>query len=398
MAATTVRFNPYQHDFQSNPYPQYRELREQDPVHRSFMGTWILTRYRDIEAILTDGEFSSDLRNWAGFDQRYRHREPVARLLTRSVLNTDPPVHTCLRKSVVKAFAPQDLRTLSDAIGDIARKRLDRIQTSGGAFEAMSAFATSFPVEVISHVYGVAGYDRAQVKQWSVDVSGLIEPLPTLDNIRHAEQSIHDFETYLRDRLEQGSIDHTFPACMAEALENGEMEMDEALANLILMFPAGHETSINLIGNGIYTLLRNPDQLRMLRERPELMDSAIDEMLRYESPQQVAWRALIADREIGGKLLRKGEQAMVVLGAANRDPEVFEDPDRFDITRRPNPHLAFGTGRHTCLGSWFAKLQAKIGLRLFLERFPELRLADEPPVWHSTLSFHGLQSLPLHVS
>jgi pimeloyl-[acyl-carrier protein] synthase len=235
------------------------------------------------------------------------------------------------------------------------------------------------------------------VKQWSVDVSGLIEPLPTLRNIKHAEQSIDDFEQYLRDRMGRGPIDETFPACMADALENGELEMDEALANLILMFPAGHETSINLIGNGIYTLLRNPDQLQLLRQRPELIDTAVDEMLRYESPQQVAWRVLLGDREVGGKLLRKGEQAMVVLGAANRDPEVFPDPDRFDITRRPNPHLAFGTGRHTCLGSWFAKLQAKIGLRLFLERFPHLQLGDEAPVWHTTLSFHGLQSLPLRV-
>src|SRR5262249_15294669 len=205
----------------------------------------------------------------------------------------------------VKAFAPKDLGTLSGAITEIARKRIERIDTSGGAFDAMSAFASPYPVEVISHVYGVAGYDRAQVKQWSVDVSGLIEPLPALHNIRHAEQSIHDFEAYLRDRLEQGPTDDTFPACMADALENGEMEMDEALANMILMFPAGHETTINLIGNGIYTLLRNPDQLRLLRERPELIDSAVEEMLRYESPQQVAWRVLTADRDVRGHALSK---------------------------------------------------------------------------------------------
>ena len=398
MATTTVRFNPYQQEFQSNPYPQYRELREQDPVHRSFMGTWILTRYRDIEAILEGGEFSSDPRNWAGFERRYQRREPVARLLTRSVLNNDPPVHTCLRKSVVKAFAPKDLGKLSEVIAGIARKRLDRVEISDGCFEAISGYATPFPVEVISYVYGVAGYDRAQVKQWSMDVSGLIEPLPSLGNIRHAEQSIHDFEAYLKDRLEQGPIDETFPACMADALANGEMEMDEALANLILMFPAGHETTINLIGNGLHSLLRNPDQLGLLREHPELIDSAVEEMLRYESPQQVAWRTLLADREIGGKTLRKGEQVMAILGAANRDPEVFADPDRFDIARRPNPHLAFGTGRHTCLGSWFAKLQTKIGLRLLLDRFPRLQAGEEPPEWHSTLSFHGLKSLRLRVA
>ncbi len=398
MATTTVRFNPYQKDFQSNPYPHYRELREQDPVHRSFMGTWVLTRYRDAGSILNDADFSSDLRNWTGFEQRYRNREPVARLLTRSVLNSDPPVHTCLRKSVVKAFAPKNLGKLSDRIAELARHRLDMLDTSAGGFDAISGFAMPFPVQVVAEVYGVAGYDRAQVKQWSVDVSGLIEPLPTLRNLNDAEQSIHDFGAYLSGRLEQGPVDDTFPACMSDALEKGELDLDEALANLILMFPAGHETTINLIGNGIYTLLRNPDQLQLLRERPELIDSAVEEMLRYESPQQVAWRSLLVDREIGGRTLHKGEQVMMILGAANRDPEVFDEPDRFDITRRPNPHLAFGAGRHTCLGSWFAKLQAKIGLRLFLERFPRLELAGEAPVWHSTLSFHGLKSLPVRLA
>ncbi len=397
MQTITARFNPYQKNFQSDPYPQYRELREQDPVHKSFMGTWVLTRYRDIDAILNDAEFSSNLRNWTGFEQRYKNKEPVARLLTQSVLNTDPPAHTCLRKSVVKAFAPKDLRSLSSTITELARRRLEMLDTSSGEFDAVAGFAVPFPVEVISHVYGVAGYDRAQVKQWSVDVSGLIEPLPALRSLKDAEQSIHDFEGYLRDRLEQGPVNDTFPACMADAFEKGELAMDEALANLILMFPAGHETTVNLIGNGIYTLLRNRDQLRLLLDRPELMDSAIEEMLRYESPQQVAWRSLLADREIGGRMLRKGEQVMMILGAANRDPEVFEDPDRFDITRRPNPHLAFGTGRHTCLGSWFAKLQAKIAMRLFLDRFPHVQLADESPVWHSTLSFHGLKSLPVRL-
>jgi pimeloyl-[acyl-carrier protein] synthase len=398
MAATAVRFNPYEKDFQSDPYSQYRALREQDPVHRSFMGTWILTRYRDAEQILNDPDFSSDLRNWGAFDQRYRNREPVARLLTQSVLNNDPPVHTCLRKTVVKAFAPKSLPSLAEKITQFAQQRLAMIDDSAGHFDAISAFAVPFPVQTIAEVYGVAGYDRAQVKQWSVDVSGLIEPLPTLRNIQDAEQSIHDFETYLRDRLDQGPVDDTFPACMADALERGEVGLDEALANLILMFPAGHETTINLIGNGIYLLLRNPEQLRLLREQPELIDSAVEEMLRFESPQQVAWRVLLQDREIEGRQLRKGEQVMTILGAANRDPEVFKDPDRFDITRRPNPHLAFGAGRHTCLGSWFAKLQAKIGIRAFLDRFPHLEFGDEAPVWHSTLSFHGLKSLPVRVA
>ncbi len=397
MSTPTVRFNPYGKDFYADPYRQYRELREHDPVHKSFMGTWVLTRYRDIEAILNDADFSSDLRNWMGFEQRYKNKEPVARLLTRSVLNTDPPGHACLRKSVVKAFAPKDVGSLSSTIKEFACRRLEMLDTSAG-FDVIAGFAVPFPVEVVSYVYGVAGYDRAQVKQWSVDVSGLIEPLPALHSLKDAEQSIHDFEGYLRDRLDQGPIDDTFPACMADALERGEIAMDEALANLILMFPAGHETTVNLIGNGIYTLLRNPDQLRSLRARPQLIDGAIEEMLRYESPQQVAWRSLLADREVGGRMLRKGEQVMMILGAANRDPEIFEDPDRFDIMRRPNPHLAFGAGRHTCLGSWFAKLQAKIGVQLLLERFPHLQLADEAPIWHSTLSFHGLKSLPVRMA
>jgi cytochrome P450 len=264
-------------------------------------------------------------------------------------------------------------------------------------FDAIEHFALPVPVRAVSHLYQVSTKDIAQVKKWSVHVSGLIEPLPAGCALEDAEQSIAEFKAYLRGRLSEPTVQDCLPNRMSKILHDGLMDEDHVLANLILMFPAGHETTINLIGNGLYTLLRNPEQMAHLRRSPELIDKAVEEILRYEPPQQVAWRSVLADCEIGGKHIRKGEQLMMLLGAANRDPEVFSDPEDFDITRERNPHLSFGNSRHACLGAWFARMQGALALSLFVAEFSDVRLRAQKPAWYPTMSFHGLKSLPVSV-
>lgn len=395
-ASRRARFNPYEPGFSADPYSQYRQLRENDPAHRSFMGTWVLTRYRDIESVLRDPNFSSDPRNWKGFERRYQTRPGVSDLLARSVLNVDPPAHGPLRKCVAHAFAPADMSRLTGSIETILARHLDAIEEGGEAWDAIAQFALPVPLAVVCHLYGVPADRHEQFKRWSIAVSRLIEPLPSLQALHEATDGIGEFADWLRERLAAEEPDDSFPGCMARAVRTGRITVDHALSNLILMFPAGHETTINLIGNGLYSLLRHPDQLALLRANPDLLDDAVEEMLRYESPQQVAWRTALAPCEIGGVRIEKGEQVMALLGAANRDPEVFPDPDAFRIQRQPNPHLAFGVGAHSCLGFWFAKLQARLAFRHLLTRFPDLGLdPGRPAVWQETLSFHGLKSLPL---
>ncbi|CAO3383203.1 cytochrome P450 [Azospirillum argentinense] len=395
MTPATIRYNPYLPGFTADPYGQYRALRENDPVHRSFMGTWVLTRYRDVTRVLKDATFSSEPRRWDGFRRRYRERGAVAWLLERSVLNTDPPHHTRLKKAMASAFDVSERPGLAEILGRLAAEQIERIAAARGIVDAVADFALPVPVRAVSHLYRLSQGEQDLVKRWSVDVSGLIEPLPTGLALDDAERSIAAFREWLERRMEGGG-DDSLPCRVARLLERGEMEREDALANLILMFPAGHETTVNLIGNGLLSLLRHPGQLARLRADPALMDSAIEEILRFEPPQQLAWRTALEDCEIGGKTIRRGEQVMMLLGAANRDPEVFDDPERFDIGRKPNPHLSFGSSRHTCLGAWFARLQGRIALSAFLSAFPAIRLAGQPE-WYPTMSFHGLKSLPVRL-
>lgn len=391
---TTLHFNPFAPGFSSAPYAHYRELRERDPVHRSFMGTWIVTRYAEASEVLRNADYSSELSRWSGFAQRYRSRPGVSWLLTRSLLNRDEPDHKQLRRAIINAFGPADEDRLSTVVTSILDQELAKLVARGG-FDAIGDFALPVPVRTICKVFDVAANDCERVKFWSSHVASLIEPLPTAPVLVDAGASIEALKRYLQRKMEDPR-DAGLAGALARATDTHPIGTEDALANLVLMFPAGHETTVNLIGNGLLLLLQHPDQLRMLRERPELWPAAVEEMLRLEAPQQIAWRVATTDHEIGGRHIARGDQLMVVLGAANRDPAMFADPDRFDISRTPNRHLAFGLGRHACLGGWFARMQATRALRAITERFPTLALAGTPQ-WYPTISFHGLRHLPVAI-
>jgi hypothetical protein len=389
-----LRFNPFESGFTASPYEHYRQLREQDPVHKSFMGTWAITRHAEVYEVLRDASYSSELSRWKGFDRRYRTRPGVAWLLTRSLLNRDEPDHQRLRRTVVRAFSPADEARFAGIVSDVLRRQLTQLETAG-AFDAIDDFAIPVPVQTICRVFDVAEDDRTRVKAWSNNVASLIEPLPTGPVLGDAASSVEAFKAYLARKMADPG-DDGLAGALARAIENAAVDADDALANLVLMFPAGHETTINLIGNGLLLLLQHPEQHRMLREQPSLWPKAIEEMLRFESPQQIAWRIATEDRVLAGKHIAAGDQLMLLLGAANRDPMAFSEPDRFDIMRTPNKHVAFGFGRHACLGGWFARMQAMHALKAITERFPDLALIGEPQ-WHPTISFHGLRNLPVSV-
>jgi pimeloyl-[acyl-carrier protein] synthase len=389
-----IRFNPFETGFTSNPYDQYRELRKSDPIHRSFMGTWIVTRYADVSTALKNPAFSSDLSKWPGFNQRYRHRESVSWLLTRSVLNQEGAAHSLLRRAIVEVFSASDQDRFQAVVGDILREHLDHLRTKS-SFDAIEDFALPVPVHTICRIFDVAAEHIAKVKAWSTGVSSLIEPLPTGPKLIDAEASVEAFKNYLLDRM-QHAASEGLPRRIGQSTVQHGIGIEDALANLVLMFPAGHETTVNLIGNGLLLLLRHPEQRDRLLEDPSLWPGAIEEILRFESPQQVAWRVALSDVELGGTFIAAGEQLMMVLGAANRDPEIFGNPDQFDISRTPNRHLALGVGRHACLGGWFARMQGQLALKALVEAFPTLELAGTP-AWYPTVSFHGMSCLPVRI-
>ena len=395
----SVRYNPFVKGFYKNPYDQYKALREQDPMHASFMGAWVVTRYEDVREAINHPLFSSDLRSWKGFEKRYKNKELIAWMLTHSVLNVDDPTHKPLRSFLKQSFMPKALSDLAQTIGINAKNRLDNIEQMD-VFDLISEYALAVPLDTINDIFGIPEEDREQAKEWSTHISNLIEPLPDISRLKTANQSIKDFSAYLKNMLlttEASGIQEGFLGKIIHTpLKELAKTDDYVLPNLILMFAAAHETTVNLIGNGLYALLQHPEQLQHLRKNPELMDVAIEEMLRYDSPQQLAWRSATEKLVLGGQVIQKGEQVMLLLGAANRDPAHFENPNTFDITRKPNQHLSFGQGKHNCMGSWMARMQGKIALKALLERFSTIEMVGEEQ-WLENISFRGMSHFPLRV-
>lgn len=393
-AAHARLFNPYHPDFQSNPYPTYDLLRTQDSIFRSFMGVWVVSRYQDVEQVLRHPHLGSDLQTWDGYQQRFGPHPAIRWLLSHWIVNRDPPIHTSLRRLFAQSFAPGCFKELPQEVTRIVHRLLDRISETKGIFDVIASLAYPLPLNVILYLFGIPEKDWRKVKAWSVDVSYLIEPLPSRPKLHQIEQSVLDFSAYLREKLDRYRRDPE-DNFLSRVLHHTDPTLndDHILSSCIFYLSAGHETTVNLIGNGVFTLLNHPNQAAELRANPHVMASAIEEMLRYESPLQIAWRTALDDVVLNGQLIAQGEQVMVLLGAANRDPARFAEPDQFDMYRKIKSHLAFGVGTHTCLGGWLTRLEGKIAISALLARFPALRLHTLRPTWRSTTSQRGLESL-----
>jgi cytochrome P450 len=381
--------------FVADPYPVYDRLRAEAPVYRSeAVGAWLLTRYDDVAATLKDprrfssrGRFSAVLDRLEP-DQRPRFR-PLEEHFAVGLLGSDPPDHSRLRGLINRAFTPRVVEALRPRVQEIVDDLLDAAHDRGG-MDAIADFAYPLPATVIAELLGAPPDTLDDFKRWSDGILSFQGTgQTTTDTLDRAQRDLSEMRAFLSELLElrrRTPADDLLSRMVAAEADGDKLSSAELLTTCVTLLTAGHETTTNLIGNGLLALLRHPDQLRRLRDDPSLMPTAVEEMLRFESPLQRNPRRIAEDLELGGRTLRRGDFVLQVLGAANRDPARFPDPHRFDIARQPNRHLAFGHGIHFCLGAPLARIEAPIALGTLLRRFPDLRLAADHAEWQP----HGL--------
>ena len=391
-----VSFNLMDPEFVANPYPTYHRLRAEDPVHRSPLGFWVLTRYEDVVASLRDPRFGKEaIASYIA--ARLGYAPPGIGL---SMLDRDPPDHTRLRGLVSKAFTPRVVDGLRPHIQDIVNGLLDRVQ-GAGAMDLIEDFAYPLPVIVICEMLGVPVADRDRFKGWGLDIArgldGILLP-PDSDVAKRSLDSRQALAGYFRELIAERRAqprEDMLSGLIAAEEAGDKLNENELLATCILLLVAGHETTVNLIGNGSLALLRHPAELRRLRENPSLIGSAVEELLRYDGPVQRTARVPSEDVTVGGKTIGKGEMVMPFIGAADRDPAQFPEPDRLDITRGDNRHIAFGWGIHFCLGAPLARIEGAVAINTLVQRMPKLALATDTPEHRQSLTLRGLTALPV---
>ena len=392
-----ILFNPMDPEFVADPYPMYHRLRAEDPVHHSPLGFWVLTRYPDVMAMLRDPRLIKE--PIAAFvAARFGMAVPPG--LGLSMLDRDPPDHTRLRGLVSKAFTPRALERLRPEIQQIVDGLLDEVEARG-SMDLVEEFAYPLPVRVICEMLGVPVKDHERFKAWGLDIARGLDAIMLPPDSEVGQRSVSGrraLADYFRGLIAERRAaprDDMLSALIAAEEAGDKLNEEELLATCILLLVAGHETTVNLIGNGTLALLRHPDQLQKLRENPGLIVTAVEELLRFDGPVQRTARIPSQDITIGGRTIGKGEMVMPFLGAADRDPTQFPDPDRLDITRADNRHIAFGMGIHFCLGAPLARLEGQIAINTLLARLPKLALATDRPQFRQSLTLRGLQALPL---
>ncbi len=385
----------------ANPYPLYEQLRSEDPVlWDEFLGRWVLTGYADVLACLRDLRMSAErvgaLRSQLPEDV-IEELQPMERVFESWMLFLDPPDHTRLRGLVNKAFTPRRVEAMRPHIQQIVDGLLDRVQNTG-RMDVIHDLAFPLPSTVIAEMLGVPPEDRDQFRRWSSDIVGISGLIIDPDRAVRAQKSVLALMDYFREIVAQrrASPRDDLISAMIAADDHGKFLSDEELlATCVLLLEAGHETTTNLIGNGLLALLRHPDQLRTLRENPSLIGTAVEELLRYDSPVQLTARIATEEMEIGDKEVSAGDMVVLLLGAANRDPVQFLNPNILDLYRRDNRHLSFGQGIHYCLGAPLARIEGQIAFNTLLHRCPGLELTGEPLEWRQAVSLRGLLALPV---
>ena len=391
-----LRFNPMDPEFIADPYPTYHRMRTADPVHQSPMGFWVLTRYEDVVAALRDPRLAKEAIP-AYVAARFGITIVGAGL---SMLDRDPPDHTRLRGLVSKAFTPRVVEALRPNVQKIVDGLLDRVHDAG-KMDLVEDFAYPLPVIVICEMLGVPVDDHERFKGWGLDIARGLDAIllpPDSEVGRRAVAGRRALADYFRDLIAErrAAPRADMLSALISAEEAGDkLSEEELLATCILLLVAGHETTVNLIGNGTLALLRHPDQLRRLRDSPGLIGTAIEELLRYDGPVQRTARIPSADVVIDGHTIAKGEMVMPFIGAADRDPAQFSEPDRLDIARADNRHIAFGWGIHFCLGAPLARVEGQIAINTLLKRLPRLTLDTDKPHFRQSLTLRGLQALPV---
>lgn len=373
-------------EFVDNPYPTYARFREEAPVFWSKKGDyWLVSRFAEANDILRDLSYEKGPPKWKTMDplikmlpQLFPNLKQSFEFRGKGMLNQNPPDHTRLRGLVNKAFTPAMISRLRTHIEDIANRLVDKIEAKKtGEMDLVAEYAYVLPITVISEMLGIPENDREQFKAWSQSLTEALEPSFNLSKLQKAGKANREIVAYLTPLIEERrkNPQEDLISALVQAEEQGDkLTYQELLANVILLLVAGHETTVNLIGNGTLALLRNQDQLTLLRSKPELINTAVEEFLRYESPVQLVRRQCGQDLELGGEHMKEGQSMFLLIGSANHDPEQFKDPERLDITRTPNKHLAFGAGIHHCLGFSLAQTEGQIAINTLINRLPNLEL------------------------
>ena len=383
----------------ANPYPLYHRLRTEDPVHWDpFLHAWVVTRYADVVTVLH--RFSANRtptpEQLAALG--LETLTPVARVMVRQMLFLDAPSHTRIRGLASQAFTPRRVERLREHIQDIMDGLLDAVLPQG-RMDVIEDLAAPLPAIVIAEMLGVPTRDHQLLKKWSADFAEMLgnfqhNPDRAAGVLRSTEEMVAYYRDAVREQRERPR-DGLVSALLAAEIDGDRFTEDEVIANVIVTMVGGQETTTNLIGNGIVTLLRNPHELVRLREDPALLAPAVEELLRYESPSQHTARLAPDDTTLGGKLIRKRQAVIAVMAAGNRDPERFPDPDRLDLGRADNRHLAFGWAAHFCFGAPLARIEGQIAFATMLRRLPNLRPEPGPLVLRENLGLRGLTALPV---
>ncbi len=383
----------------ANPYPLYHKLRSEDPVHWDrFLHTWVVTRYPDVLNVLHSFSAERTPTPEQLTAMGLSGLNAIAKVMVKQMLFMDAPAHTRLRGLASVAFTPQKVRVLKSHIQGIADSLLDRVQARG-EMDVIADFAAPLPAIVTAEMLGVPTEDHLNLKKWSADFAEMLGNFQhNPDRIPRVLESTNNLTTYFRDAIakmrehpREGLI-HSF---MTAELEGDRLTEEEIIANCVVTMVGGQETTTNLIGNGLLTLMRNPEQLARLRDEPNLLTPAVEELLRYESPSQHTGRIAREDVEIGGKQIRKGQAVMAIMAAANRDPGRFPNPDELILDRADNKHLAFGWSSHFCFGAPLARMEGQIAFETLLRRLPDLEMVPGPLTWRTNSGLRGLTALPV---
>jgi cytochrome P450 len=404
MAVTERKYDLYGTSFRADPYATFATMRRDDPVfcQPGMDGEtmiWFVTRYEDAAAVLLDDErFVRDPRLALTPEQLAENPTPAAiEMIENNMLNRDGEDHRRLRRLVTKAFTPKMVEQLRPRIQAIADELIDRVESRGG-MDLAAEYAFPLPITVIAEMLGVPADDQDRFREWS---DAVIRPAISEEETERFFAQMGEFVAYLQAHFAERRArpqDDLVSGLLRARDEGDALSEDEVFGTVILLIVAGHETTVGLIGNGVLHLLRRPDQLELVRNDSTLLPSAVEELLRFDGPVERALNRWAAeDVELGGKTIRRGELVIAIVGSADHDSERFPDPERLDVTRTDNRHLAFGRGSHYCLGAPLARLEAEIALETLFRRLPGLRLAIEPSEleWRATPGFRRLVSLPV---
>ena len=387
----------------ADPYPLYKRLREESPVHWDpFLHAWVVTRYEDVITVLHRYRAARTPAPGRLEEIGLGALTPVAALMVQQMLFLDNPDHRRVRKLASVAFTPRRVARLREHIRQITEDLIAAIDP-GRPFDVIDELAAPLPAIVTAEMLGVPTADHELLKGWSADFAEMLgnfqhNPGQAQRMVASVEQMVAYFQDAIRREADVPTEGLVNALATAE-VDGDRLTEEEVIANVIVTMVGGQETTTNLIGNGLLTLLRRPEQLRQLRETPELLESGVEELLRYESPSQHTARIAPADAVLGGVVIAEGDAVIAVMGAGNRDPERFADPDRLDLERPDNRHLAFGWAGHFCFGAPLARIEGKLAFELLLARFPDLALVDEEPItWRPNLGLRGVTALPVRPS